>query len=75
MRFYLHGARRDEIIQDLEGVEVDNINQVRVEILRAVRELLQEDEFAAEDWSGWRLIVTDDTGAVVLSLDLDTAAH
>jgi hypothetical protein len=37
-----------------------------------VHELRRETALTVQDWSGWRLDVTDAQGAVVLSLDLDT---
>jgi hypothetical protein len=35
----------------------------------------QEDPSAAQDWSGWTLRVTEGSGRVVLSLDLDGGVH
>jgi hypothetical protein len=68
LRLYFHLADFEEVIQDLDGIEVDNIDQARAETLNVLNEM--RHELGPGDWSGWRLIVTDGGGAVVLSFDL-----
>jgi hypothetical protein len=72
VRLHLHLADQRELIRDHEGIEVEDLNRARVEIVNAVHELRRETALTVQDWSGWRLDVTDAQGAVVLSLDLDT---
>ena len=45
------------------------------EAMRAMAEMRQEDPSAPQDWSGWTLRVTDASGQIVLSLDLDGSVH
>ena len=71
MRVHFHLLSGHEIIRDLEGVDVAGLKKARVQAIRAVQELAQEDELAAQSWSGWTLSVADDRGAVLFSLDLD----
>ena len=71
MRVHFHLLDGHETIRDLEGVEVADLQEARVQAIRAVQELAQEDELAAQSWSGWTLSVADDRGAVLFSLALD----
>lgn len=70
VRLYFHLVSDDATIRDLEGVEVDNIDQALAEALRAVDEIRGEDPAAARDWSGWSIHIADASGQVVLSVDL-----
>ena len=54
-----------------EGVEVTNVEDLRTHVVTAIRELRLEDAFAAKGWRGWRLEVTDRSGTVLLTADLD----
>jgi hypothetical protein len=72
LRLYFHLADREEVIRDLQGVAVDDLDQARTEVLSALRDL--RDEHEPEDWSGWRLVMTKADGTVVLSLDLGEMA-
>ncbi len=71
MRVHFHLLDGHETIRDLEGVEVADLQEARVQAIRAVQELAQEDELAAQSWSGSTLSVADDRGAVLFSLALD----
>ena len=75
MRLFFHLVDTGDTIHDLEGVEVTDLEQARTEALRALDEMQQEDPFAPQDWSGWTLRITDGSGQVVHSLDLDGASH
>lgn len=71
MRLYFHLVDQQEAIRDLEGVQVTDLEQARAEALQAVEELRMEDP--TQDWSGWTLRISDETGRVLLSLDLDSS--
>src|SRR3954447_16671973 len=75
VRLYFHLVDTHEVIRDLEGIEVDDLEHARFEALRAVREVQKESGPDAGDWLGWTLNVTDAKGLVVFSLDLDGRAH
>jgi hypothetical protein len=70
MRVYFHLKGGAETIPDLNGVEVSDLEEARVQASRTIEELRQEDPLAAEDWSGWRLEATDGRGRALFSLDL-----
>lgn len=72
MRLYFHLKDGDDTIRDLAGVEVNDVGQAHVEALQALRELQEEQGSPANDWSGWTLQITDASGTVVLSIDLDS---
>ena len=69
MRLYFHLKDAHEMIPDLEGVEVSGPHEARIQAILAIDELRRE---AGQDWSGWTLSVTDQSGTVVFSLDLDS---
>jgi hypothetical protein len=41
--------------------------------LTMLQKLRRKDPSVAQDWSGWRIDVVDAAGAVVLSIQLDSA--
>ena len=75
MRLFFHLVDKQDTIHDLEGVEVADLEQARTEAMRALAAMREEDPAAPQDWSGWTLRVTDASGRVVLSLDLDGGTH
>ncbi len=74
MRLYFHLQKGTEIIRDEEGVEVSNVKAGKAEALRALREMRNEADAELQDWTGWKLAVADDSGAVLFSLDVDVGA-
>jgi hypothetical protein len=72
MRCFFHLVdANDSSILDRDGVDVADMDQLRAEIANAVEELRQEHFSIAGDWKGWRLEVTDTSGAVLLTINLD----
>lgn len=71
MRVYFHATNGVRSILDQVGIEVVDIEQARVEALRALEEFRQELDPFEDCLSGWRLEVVDAAGLVVLTLDLD----
>jgi hypothetical protein len=72
VRVYFHLRSAQDEIFDPEGLEVSDLQEARVQAIRAIEELRQEDPSAARDWSGWTLTVADGSGVVLFSLDLDS---
>jgi hypothetical protein len=72
VRVYFHVRRAHDVIFDLQGLEVSDLQEARVQAIRAIEELRQEDVSAAREWSGWSLTVADASGEVLFSLDLDS---
>ena len=75
MRLYFQLVASGDTIQDLEGFKVTDPGQAQAEALRLLAEMRQEDPSARQDWSGWMMRVTEGSGRVVLSLDLDGGVH
>jgi hypothetical protein len=71
VRLYFHLKDSRDVIQDPVGAEVSDLEAARAQALRAIDELRREDASAAQDWSGWTLMVADASGAVLLALNLD----
>ena len=67
VRLYFHLKDGQEMIPDLEGVEVSGPQEARIQAILAIEELQRE---AGQDWSGWTLVVADESGAVLFLLDL-----
>ena len=74
MRLYFHLRAPHDSIPDLEGVEVDDVEQAKAAALEMLAELRQENPSAARDWSGWTLDATDAACRVLFSLDLSSGA-
>jgi hypothetical protein len=71
LRVYFHLRSAHDVILDPEGVEVSNLQEARVQAIRAMEELRHEDAAAAREWSGWTLTVADASGTILFSLNLD----
>jgi hypothetical protein len=72
MRLYFHLIRSTDVcLRDLEGVEVDDPAQAQSVAIKTVRQLFEEGQSVACNWSGLRLEGTDETGAVLFSIKLD----
>jgi hypothetical protein len=70
MRLFFHLVSKHESIPDLEGVEVADAYEAQAVALEMLEEL-RTDRSTARNMSGWTLRVTDATGSVVFTLDLD----
>jgi hypothetical protein len=74
MRYFFHLVDADRSLLDHEGLNVADPKELRAEIAKAVEQMRQEDPSAANDWKGWWLEVTDTSGAVLLTINLDPAS-
>jgi hypothetical protein len=70
MRCYFHLLNGHEAILDETGVEVLDLETAKAEAHRAIEELREEYDGAADEWSGWRLNVVSSLGALLYSADL-----
>ncbi|WP_442000444.1 DUF6894 family protein [Microvirga sp. 2TAF3] len=75
MRCYFNLVDGYEKILDQDGIEVLDLEQARVQALKAIEELLEEDDAAAEDWRNWVLEVTDGSGTILFSIPLSGILH
>ena len=73
MRIYLNLTNRYEHLKDDEGLEVENYQTARAEVMRSLKELRQEASYSSE-WEGWELHVVNDIGALLFSVDLSCGA-
>ena len=74
MRLYFHLQDGTETIRDEDGVEVPDVAVARAEALRTIHEMRREHAARLHDWTGWKLAVADDSGAVLFSLDVNAQA-
>jgi hypothetical protein len=58
-------------IIDQDGVEVTATDELRAQVAKAIEEFRQTNASATRDLKGWRLEVTDTSGAVLLTVKLD----
>jgi hypothetical protein len=75
MRCFFNLHNTDEAILDKEGVEVASIDELRLEVAKAVEEVRTADPLRAREWKGWRLEATDPSGGVLFSVNLDPLAR
>ncbi|WP_230530734.1 DUF6894 family protein [Microvirga roseola] len=75
MRCYFNLVNGHEKILDDVGIEVSDLETATAEALRAIGELRQEEDGAAEEWAGWRLEVVCPEGNVLCSLPLNATLH
>ncbi|AWM88991.1 hypothetical protein [Microvirga sp. 17 mud 1-3] len=75
MRCYFNLIDGYERILDVDGIEVSTLEQARLQAVKAIEELLEEDDGIAEDWRSWTLEVTNEDGRVLLSIPLNGILH
>jgi hypothetical protein len=75
MRCYFNLVNGHEKIIDQDGIEVRDIEQARVQALKAIDELREEDGASMGDWHDWSLEVTDASGTVFFSINLGAVLH
>lgn len=75
MRCYFNLIDGYERILDLDGIEVSNLDQARLQAVKAIEELLEEDDGISEDWRSWTLEVTNEDGRVLFSIPLNGILH
>lgn len=74
-RYHLHLHDRTGFVEDPEGLELADVNQARVQALKAARSIIKQD---VDD--GWvdltgRIEVADGDGAVLLTLSFKEAVR
>jgi hypothetical protein len=74
VRCFFNLVSPSEVIPDLDGVEVVDLNDALAEARQALCEMRQEDKLAPHGWTGWQLVVNDASGAVLFSIHLDGLA-
>jgi hypothetical protein len=71
MRCFFDLVKADRSILDEEGIEIVNLDELRVQVAQAVQRVGQTRASLAKDWEGWRLEVSDPSHVVLFSIDLD----
>ena len=74
MQCFFHLVSDDETILDDKGIEVRDLASAKFEAVKAISELLSEDEEAGMDWTGWRLVVVSAAEQTLFSFDLGEVA-
>ena len=71
MRLYFHLQKGTEAIRDEDGIEVSDVDAARAEALNTIREMRSAEDRERPDWTGWKLAVADESGALLFALDVD----
>ena len=74
MRLYFHLQNGTETIRDEDGIDVSDLDAAKAEALNTIQDIRDEQDGQPHDWSAWKLAVVDGSGALLLSLNLDTCA-
>jgi len=75
MRCYFNLVNGSEKITDQDGIEVRDIEQARIQALKAIDELRDEDDSASNEWANWSLEVTDAFGNILFTINLGGVLH
>jgi hypothetical protein len=75
MRCFFHLVNDHEEIVDNTGIEVQDLENAKVQALLAITELRQEIGADIEDWSGWRLDIVCPQGTLLHSMLLNNTVH
>jgi hypothetical protein len=71
MRCFFNLINAHGSILDTEGVDATGVGELRAAAVAAIEDARDSDPSAAREWKGWRLEVTDTSGAVLLTISLD----
>jgi hypothetical protein len=74
MRYFFNLVSPNGSLPDQEGIEVTNIDELRAKVAETIEEVRRADALTAADWKAWRLEVADQSGVVILMVDLDRAS-
>ena len=74
-RYFFNIQRGDETIIDEEGIDLPDIDAVRLEARQGAKEILSEDLLKEVDHPHQAFIVRDETGQIVLTLDMKLSAN
>jgi len=70
-RYFFNITNGREIIPDVDGIELADINSVMVYVFEMIDQMKSEPDASREDWLGWRLEIADTSGRRVHSVPLD----
>lgn len=65
-RYYFHLQYGDQLVVDEVGLQIQNGHVARAEVLKCVREVLNEPALDYEDVDGQRFLISDEDGAAVM---------
>ncbi len=69
MRCYFNLIDAHQTLTDHQGVEVEDLNQVRRLAVEAAVEMIRKGEADIAGWRGWRMEATDASGAVLFTIN------
>jgi hypothetical protein len=75
MRYFLNIRRGDEVIHDLEGSELPDLDAARAEAIYGAREILAQNVRVGTVITGRKFEVCDEEGAVVLVVPFSDAVE
>jgi hypothetical protein len=75
MRVYFNLVRRQEVIEDDDGVDVADLRSAQAEVVEALMELKRSARLGRPEWSGWTLEMVDISGHVLASISLDSVHY
>ena len=69
-RIYFHLVSKHETILDTVGLEITDLDEAHAEARKAIEEFENESPSPGAEWDGWRLDVSNHSGAVMFSIPL-----
>ena len=73
-RYFFNLTDGCEVIPDIDGIELREINAVMVYVFEMIDQMKSEPDASRADWIGWRLEIVDASGRRVHSVPLDNRA-
>lgn len=70
MRYYFHLMGEDTLIWDSVGVEVAQFAPMEVAAIEIIQEFRREESGREQEFTNWKLAVTDSDGTIVVLLPL-----
>ena len=64
-RYFFHLLDHGEVVEDLEGTELDDDEAARAEALLTARELLRIGQLSVREWLGRSYDIVDESGRSV----------
>ncbi len=71
MRLFFHLVSEFSEIPNVDGLEIEEIDDLRLQILTAVAEISEENPCLLKEGTGWRIDVADSSRRILHSFALD----
>jgi|1185.fasta_scaffold1307826_1 hypothetical protein len=72
MRIYFNLVRRQDVLEDDEGIDVADLRSAQAEAIEALIAMRRSAHSGRPEWDGWTLQIVDRSGDILATVNLDS---